>query len=102
MGYMMGCIRIRCHQNIVIEEDCQISVNGKGYYGDNGGSNPFCVNPGRGQKKTSNAIEYYAGGGYGSNGSDCVDANKKTICHGGSAYGDERLSVLYFGSSGGK
>eukprot|EP00483_Globobulimina_turgida_P006370 UN06380 len=33
-GYLMGYIRIHCHQDMLIDEDCCLDVNGKGYYGD--------------------------------------------------------------------
>ena len=104
--YLMGLIRIRCHQNIIIEEDCSLNVNGKGYYGDNG-THGYSENPGRGQrkaKKKDGEVWYYAGGGYGSNGGDCFAGNTrdKLMCRGGAMYGDKRLETLHFGSSGGK
>eukprot|EP01083_Nonionella_stella_P084357 233500_1 len=123
-GYLMGAIRIHCSRDIMIDEDCELHVNGTGYYGklpDQEEEQHYGANSGCGaavhiklKKKTkskksdysfgaADSTSYYSGGGYGTRGGDCVDRIKqKTVCVGGGVYGEKRLSTLYFGSSGGK
>ena len=114
-GYLMGYIRIHCYQNLKIDEGSTLHVNGKGYYGAKDVNDIFSTNPGQGGKKVIqlkknkksgyvDSISYYAGGGYGTRGEHCIQKKKKgeeIVCIGGNSYGNKKLEILCFGSSGG-
>ena len=110
-----GKLLLRVDNNITINEEGQINVDGKGYFGGyfceqgesfNGKGEKYvtqnnCGGGGGGKGKKSSGYSKCrgAGGGYGSKGNDVKDG--KHISYGGDVYGDEFLTVLYLGSGGG-